>query len=159
MTFIISTFQANFNGWWLRYFWWNSRQAIATAPRWWLVNIGSGNGLVPSGIKPLPELMLTQFYVVIWRHNVALLVLKLEYPAVSRSIPWLLLLRFLGMASHHQLQYWMFNIGGLSTHMGKLFNILHHPNIKKWSKNYYSVTWILGCLKSPADPLFVEPFQ
>ena len=27
---------------------------------WWWVNIGSGNGLVPSGTKPLPEPMLTQ---------------------------------------------------------------------------------------------------
>ena len=30
-----------------------------------MVNIGSGNGLVPSGSKPLPELMLTQIYVAI----------------------------------------------------------------------------------------------
>ena len=32
------------------------------------VNIGSGNGLVPSGNKPLPEPMLTQISVAIWRH-------------------------------------------------------------------------------------------
>ena len=32
------------------------------------VNIGSGNGLVPSGNKPLPEPMLTQISVSIWRH-------------------------------------------------------------------------------------------
>ena len=32
----------------------------ATTPHWSLVNIGSGNGLVPSGNKPLPEPMLTQ---------------------------------------------------------------------------------------------------
>ena len=31
-----------------------------TRPYWWSVNIGSGNGLVPSGNKPLPEPMLTQ---------------------------------------------------------------------------------------------------
>ena len=30
-----------------------------------IVNIGSGNGLVPSGNKPLPEPMLTQTYVII----------------------------------------------------------------------------------------------
>ena len=35
----------------------------ATRPYWWKVNIGSGNGLVPSGNKPLPEPMLTQIYV------------------------------------------------------------------------------------------------
>ena len=32
------------------------------------VNIGSGNGLVPSGNKPLPEPMLNQISVAIWRH-------------------------------------------------------------------------------------------
>ena len=31
----------------------------------WSVNIGSGNGLVPSGNKPLPEQMLTQISVAI----------------------------------------------------------------------------------------------
>ena len=35
---------------------------------WWSVNIGSGNGLVPSGNKPLPEPMLTQISVDIWCH-------------------------------------------------------------------------------------------
>ena len=35
---------------------------------WWSVNIGSGNGLVPSGNKPLPEPMLTQISVAIWHH-------------------------------------------------------------------------------------------
>ena len=32
------------------------------------VNIGLGNGLVPSGNKPLPEPMFTQVYVAIWCH-------------------------------------------------------------------------------------------
>ena len=35
---------------------------------WWSVNIGSGNGLVPSDNKPLPEPMLTRISVAIWRH-------------------------------------------------------------------------------------------
>ena len=35
---------------------------------WSSVNIGSGNGLVPSGNKPLPEPMLTHIFVAIWRH-------------------------------------------------------------------------------------------
>ena len=38
---------------------------------WWpysQVNIGSGNGLMPSGNKPLPEPMVTQINVTIWRH-------------------------------------------------------------------------------------------
>ena len=36
---------------------------------WLIVNIGSGNGLVPSGNKPLTELMLTQISVTIWCHQ------------------------------------------------------------------------------------------
>ena len=44
----------------------------ATRPYQWQVNIGSGNGLVPSGNKPLPEPMFSQIYVQIyvakWRH-------------------------------------------------------------------------------------------
>ena len=31
---------------------------------WWWINIGSGNGLVPAGNKPLPEPILTQIYVI-----------------------------------------------------------------------------------------------
>ena len=33
------------------------------------VNIGSGNGLLSSGTKPLPEPMLTQIHVAIWHHK------------------------------------------------------------------------------------------
>ena len=68
MKFQISNIKANFTDWWLRYFWWNCPQLIVTGYHWWYVNIGSGNGLVPSGSRPLPKLMLTQFYVTIWRH-------------------------------------------------------------------------------------------
>ena len=32
------------------------------------INIDSGNSLVSSGNKPLPELMLTEFYDAKWRH-------------------------------------------------------------------------------------------
>ena len=37
-------------------------------PNWWYVNIGSGNGLLFSGNKPLFEPMLTQF-CVIWHYK------------------------------------------------------------------------------------------
>ena len=37
----------------------------APEPDYWQVNIASANGLVPSGKKPLHELMLTQ----IWDYN------------------------------------------------------------------------------------------
>ena len=36
-------------------------------PLWW-INIGSGNGLVPSGSKPLPVPILTKINATIWRH-------------------------------------------------------------------------------------------
>ena len=37
---------------------------------WWLVNIGSVNGLLllPDGTETLPERMLIQFLVASWRH-------------------------------------------------------------------------------------------
>ena len=40
----------------------------ATGPYWCYINIVSGNGLVPSGNKPLPEAMMTQFCEATWRH-------------------------------------------------------------------------------------------
>ena len=55
----ISKFQTHFNDKYLKYFLWNCYQVKATTPHWSLVNIGSSNGLVPSGNKPLPEPMLT----------------------------------------------------------------------------------------------------
>ena len=38
-------------------------------PDWWQVNLGSGNDVVPSGIKSLPEPPMTQFYVGILHHQ------------------------------------------------------------------------------------------
>ena len=35
----------------------------------WYVNISLGDVLVTSGNKPLPEQILTQIYVAIWRHR------------------------------------------------------------------------------------------
>ena len=43
-------------------------QLNATEHLWWLVNIGSGNGLLPSGNKPFPGPILTQISVIMWRH-------------------------------------------------------------------------------------------
>ena len=61
-------FHANFSDQWLRYLMWNCPQMNFTGLHWWSVNIGSGNGLVLSGSKPLPEPMLTQISVAKWRH-------------------------------------------------------------------------------------------
>ena len=46
----------------------NCTNMNVTGLHWWSFNIGSGNGLVPSGNKPLPEPMLTQTSVAIWSH-------------------------------------------------------------------------------------------
>ena len=46
----------------------NCPHVNATRPHWWSINIASGNGLVLSGNKPLPEPMLNQISEVIWRH-------------------------------------------------------------------------------------------
>ena len=44
---------------------------IATVLYWLYVNIGSGNGLVPSGNKQLSEPMSTwnEFYIALWCHQ------------------------------------------------------------------------------------------
>ena len=43
-----SNFQANFSTWWLMFLLWNCHQMNVIASCWWQVNIGLGNGLVPS---------------------------------------------------------------------------------------------------------------
>ena len=62
-------FSCNLSHWWLMCHLWNCHQMIVTGSYWWYVNIGLGNGLVPSANKPLPEPMLTEIYVAIWRHQ------------------------------------------------------------------------------------------
>ena len=68
MKFYIFNFQTDFSDWWLRHLLWNCPNMNVTGLHWWSVNIGSGNGLVLSGNKPLPEPMLTQICVTIWHH-------------------------------------------------------------------------------------------
>ena len=53
----------------LRFFLWNCPHVNAKRPHLWLVNNVSGNGLMLSGIKPLPEPMLTHVYLAIWHHQ------------------------------------------------------------------------------------------
>ena len=59
-------FQTHIKNRYLELFLQNCPQVNATRPHRWLVNIGSDNGLVLSGNKPLPEPMLTQIYGTIW---------------------------------------------------------------------------------------------
>ena len=62
LKFYISNFQMDFSDWWLRHLLWNCPNMNVTGLHWWSVNIGWGNGWVPSGNKPLPEPMLTQAF-------------------------------------------------------------------------------------------------
>ena len=55
-----------FSVWYIQIFLWQYHQTNATGTQRWKVNIGAGNGLVSSDIKPLPEPTLTQIYVNIW---------------------------------------------------------------------------------------------
>ena len=68
VSFNSCNFQMDFSGWWLRHLLWNCPNINVTGLHGWSVSIGSGNGLVPSGNKPLPEPMLTQIAVAIWCH-------------------------------------------------------------------------------------------
>ena len=52
MKFQTCTFQTDFSDWWWRHLFWNCPNMNVTGLHWWSVNIGSGNGLVPSGTKP-----------------------------------------------------------------------------------------------------------
>ena len=68
----MSSFLANFSNWWLRYLLRNWPHMNVTGPYWWWINIGSGNGLVSDGTKPLPRPTLDQVFVVTWRHRATL---------------------------------------------------------------------------------------
>ena len=50
-------FQWNFSDSWFRHLLWFCPDMNATGLHWWSVTIGSGNGLVSPGYKPLPEPM------------------------------------------------------------------------------------------------------
>ena len=65
----LGNFQIDFNDWWLRHLLWNCPDMNVIGLPWWWVSISSGNVLVPSGNKPLPEPMLTQISVAIWHHQ------------------------------------------------------------------------------------------
>ena len=65
LTALVAPFETHISDWYLNYLSVNPHPLPllhGTGPLWWLVNIGSGNGLVLSDYKPLPELMLTKFY-------------------------------------------------------------------------------------------------
>ena len=60
-------FQIHINDRYIEHFRWNCPQVNARGPYGWLIKIGPGNGLVPSGNNPVPELMLIKYHNAIWR--------------------------------------------------------------------------------------------
>ena len=71
---------------------------------WWYVNIDSGNGLMPSGNKPLPEPMLIDQFL--WRHMASLGANELNFWRWNRHIPG-------KIEQHHSHQppwYWLCKI-------------------------------------------------
>ena len=58
--FWICKFQTYLADWYHEYSLWNCFQVISKKSHYWQLNIGSANGLVPSGNKPLLEPMLTE---------------------------------------------------------------------------------------------------
>ena len=64
----INNLQTHIKDKYLQHFLENCPHVNTKSVHWWLVNIGSGNDLVPSGTKPLPELIVIQFFVAMWRH-------------------------------------------------------------------------------------------
>ena len=64
----ISDFQGKISDWWLGHPVSSCPHMNGNGPYRWKVNTGSGNGLVASGNKLLPEPMLIQIYIAIWHH-------------------------------------------------------------------------------------------
>ena len=88
--------------WWIDIFPGNRSHVNATRLRWWLVNTGSGNGLVPSGNKTLPEPILTRSYVALCSHWATM---SLSCTWLKHTLPdWLPLFRHRGDLPHNCLR-------------------------------------------------------
>ena len=79
-------FQIHCTEFWLGNSLWSCSKVNATELHWWDINIDSGNGLVPAGTRPLPEPMLTQIYVAIWRWLGAVRQQTITWPNVRPDV-------------------------------------------------------------------------
>ena len=91
----------------LEHFLWNYPQVNAIRLHLSSVNIGSDNGLVPSGNKPLPEPVLTQIYVAIWCHQA-----KMSWSPGNQFHPDL---------PHTEQQWWKNVLMGFHHHAAKSY--------------------------------------
>ena len=57
-------------------------------PYQWCVKIGSGNGLLPSGNKPLAEPVSTQIFVTIWHHKATIITHLIIFTLPLHSFIW-----------------------------------------------------------------------
>ena len=103
---------------------------------WWSIHICSGNGLVPSGNKPLLQPRLTQFSVTMWRHwpqwvKAALLNVCFTYYIPSKNhvslhaihYPWP---NLLGAYMHHQwVSERVIKFNGLSGTLGYEVHVIY----------------------------------
>ena len=107
------------------------------------VNIGSGNGMVPSDNKPLPEPMLTQIYVAIW-HQV--------------GSSWHAPVHVCGCVSCHGNISCMRN----SPHKGPVMGCFFCDDLLAWTScwaisqvaivsKYYDITVMIWIFRSPGD--------
>ena len=79
----MSNLSSNFHDWWPMYLKWKCLQMNATGPYWWQVNIGSGNGLVPEGTKPLTGPLLPQMCRhMAWSGHNELLINSYDCPVI-----------------------------------------------------------------------------
>ena len=64
----LTNLQTHTNDRYLKLSMWNYPHMNAIRHHWWLAKIGSGNGLMSLGNKPLPEPVLTKIFNTIWHH-------------------------------------------------------------------------------------------
>ena len=76
-------FQTHFTNWYLEHFLWNCHQVNTTRLHCSLVNSGSGNGLGPSGNKPLPKSMLAMSYDITRQLGVTNSCQQANFPSVG----------------------------------------------------------------------------
>ena len=116
-----------------------------TGPYWWLVNIGLGNGLVPSGNKPLPVLMLTQLNVATWHICELTEIINSLWPSdtiwrhKSGSTLDQVMACCLTAPSHYLNQCWLI-ISKIQWHSSEYNFTRYTPSISHWNKleNYLS---------------------
>ena len=137
-----------------------SLKLLKGEPHRWEVNYRSGNGLVPSGTKPLPEPM-TQIYVITWQQWV-----NSQQPSSASHQPATIHLHSISPQSigQHYCRYLTTAAGPEIESPGSLTAHCTSINTKllaaSWGSDHIShysdLTWASLLLKSLATQLFVQ---